>query len=118
MKNSININWGRYGRDLETLYNKVKKYKSEYTGVYGIPMGGQLIAMYLSNKLKLPLLLKPTSKCLIVDDISDTGFTLSTYINKYVTATLYKTPWTKTNPNFSVRVIKKSKKEWVVFPYE
>jgi hypoxanthine phosphoribosyltransferase/molybdopterin converting factor small subunit len=59
---------------------------------------------------------------LIVDDVSDTGLTLSTAINalelyspkKIRTATLYIKPWTKLIPDYYSRISSR----WIVFPWE
>lgn len=53
-----------------------------FDGVYGIPAGGQVIAVCLHYRLGLPLLLAPTRKSLVTDDIVDTGRTMQHYIDK------------------------------------
>lgn len=49
----------------------------DFSGVYGIPRGGSVLAAWLSHKLYLPLLFEPKPGCIIVDDICDSGTTLA-----------------------------------------
>ena len=115
-KGQIILTWGAYGVIVNELVKKIKSGKERYDGIFGIPRGGLSVAVALSHQLNLPLLLYPTEKSLVVDDISDTGKTLQSYKNKSI-ATLYTTKWTKTKPNYYVGE-KFSKKEWIVFPWE
>ena len=62
----------------------------ECGAIYGLPRGGLPIAVSLSHKLKLPLLMNyadrklvTDKKILVVDDIADTGNTLKDFQNKH-----------------------------------
>ena len=46
------------------------------SGVYGIPRGGLFLAVALSYRMGLPLLRDPARRCIIVDDLFDTGESL------------------------------------------
>jgi len=48
-------------------FSRQIKVKS-YSGIYGIIIGGIIIAILLSYKTNIPLLLEPQGNCLIVDD--------------------------------------------------
>lgn len=98
------------------LVDRIKESKIKFDGVYGVPRGGLAIALHLSHHLDIPILLYPTKNTLVVDEISDTGKTLSSHKNKKI-ACLYSTPWTKTEPDFFINV-KGSKDEWIIFPWE
>lgn len=111
--NKIYIDWEDFGLLIDQL---AKKIKGKFDGIYGIPRGGLMIAVPLSHKLKLPLLLYPTKNSLVVDDISDTGKTLKRYEYKKI-ACLFSTDWTETKPDWYTSV-KLSKKDWIVFPWE
>lgn len=54
-------------------------------GIYGIPRGGLPLAVLLSNRLSLPLLMAPTKQCIVVDDIFDTGVLGRVLVDKYCT---------------------------------
>ena len=86
-------------------------------GVYGIPKGGLPLAVKLCNKLDVPLILdknKITDKTLVVDDISDTGKTLKSFID-HLNCTIFIHEGTNAYPDFWLR---KKYKEWIVFPWE
>ena len=86
------------------------------SGIYGVPRGGLCLAVALSHKLDIQLIDKPSKNSLIVDDIFETGFTLSNFkhiegVNFFVLVSKKKPIWWNT-VNLSY------KKEWVVFPWE
>ncbi len=53
-----------------------------FDGVYGIPAGGTVFAVCLHYRLDLPLLLAPTKRSIIAEDIVDTGKTILHYIEQ------------------------------------
>jgi uncharacterized protein len=111
-----NITWNVFETMLNELARKIKKSNIKFDGVYGIPRGGLPIAVCLSHKLDIPLLVKPTKNALIVDDISDNGNNLNSFKNNNI-ATLFVTDWTITKPKFWVKK-KLNKEEWIIFPWE
>ena len=117
----IKLTWD----DVENYVDEVVNIYSgnDIPGVYGFPRGGLIIAVMLSHRLNIPLLISPVEKCIIVDDICDSGETLIHYwknsssLNKpryHITTMMYKygaivTPeyfWGKKEDN------------WIVFPWE
>jgi len=81
--------------------------------IYGIPRGGVPVAFELGSFLGLPLVEKPDQHSLIVDDIADSGKTISRF-PKHITATLFLKPHCKVKPNFYA----KNTNAWVQFPWE
>ena len=75
MKNLINISFNQYDKDIDILIEKLKNNGISYTGVYGVPRGGYYPAIHIANALNLPVLTQPIEKCLVVDDILDSGKT-------------------------------------------
>jgi hypoxanthine phosphoribosyltransferase len=73
------VEWVEY-----TVTNLPKKPKNGYKGVYGVPRGGLTLAVALSNRLNIPLLMAPDDNIIIVDDIWDTGKTLLPLYERYV----------------------------------
>lgn len=53
-----------------------------FDGIYGIEEGGSVLRACLHYRLGLPSLLAPTRRSLIVDDIADSGKTLSHYSDR------------------------------------
>ena len=88
-----------------------------FSGIYGFPRGGLVLAVKLSHILKLPLLMAPSPGCIVCDDISDSGYTLKKYSNcNYYTATLIMREGTQTVPEFvGEKVIEDN---WILFPWE
>ena len=84
------IDWVEIQDWVDILSEKIKG--KNYTGIYGIPRGGIIIATLLSYRTGLPLLLAPQSNCLIVDDDASTGITLLPYCNRFDIALMYKNP--------------------------
>jgi uncharacterized protein len=115
-KKKIYISWKKLNIMVDKLVKKIKKSKVTFDGIYGIPRGGLPLAVMLSYRLDLPVLLYPTKESLVVDDISDNGFTLERMKNKKI-ATIYSTSWTITKPTWFIEM-KKSEDEWLVFPWE
>ena len=101
-----------------------KHYKdANVSGVYGIPRGGMILAVYLSYKMNIPLLLAPYENCIIIDDISDSGETLKHYrynssgqeSHKYHIVTMYYNESSAVKPDY-FRYYKTDK--WIVYPWE
>lgn len=112
--------------DMEMLVRKLKEYVENsqpplfvsggFDGVYGIPAGGLVLAVYLHYRLKLPLMLAPTESSLVVDDIVDTGFTMSHYISKgNFTVALFSKVGCRWKPNIWLR---EKTDKWIRFPWE
>ena len=109
----------------QLTWNDVDKFISElsihyrdweFTGVYGIPRGGSVLAVMVSHALNIPCLFAPCKGCLVVDDISDSGLTLLHFREKgYEIATMFCKKETVVVPNFYTGT---KTDEWIVFPWE
>jgi uncharacterized protein len=114
--NKIIISWQKIDSMISMLVEDIKLSNINFDGVYGIPRGGLPLAVMISYRLDIPVLFYPTKNSLVVDDISDNGFTLQRMKNKKI-ATLYSTDWTIVKPDWFIEK-KKSKDDWLVFPWE
>ena len=114
------ISWGDTDSLINTLYTQIKESKIEYTKIYGISRGGLIPAVSLSHRLELPLIDKlsiPDRSILIVDDIADSGKTLSQFMYHNHIAVLFCRQHTSTViPKYIGKNITHSK--WIVFPWE
>lgn len=121
--NKVFVTW----EEVETFIDQVGKYiwlnNKHYTGVYGVPRGGIVLATMLSYNLDIPLLLAPIKGCLIIDDIADTGKSLCHYrdtetnFNKYDIITMYYADWNSSVvPDLYFKL--KEEDTWIVFPWE
>ena len=106
--------WGEFDQSVEFIANKCNS--RELSGIYGVPRGGLCLAVALSHKLNIQLIDKPIKNSLIVDDVFETGHTLSNFKNiegaNFFVLVSKKKPiwWDTVNLNY--------KKEWIVFPWE
>ena len=84
--------------------------------IYGIPRGGLVLATYLSYRLDIPLTQKITSAfTLIVDDIADTGKTLSRMPLDNRKVTIYYHKQSIIKPYIWIY---EKKEEFIKFPWE
>ena len=125
----IKYTWKQIKEDTDKLtlwINKYQKKNEKFTSIYGIPRGGIIPAVILSHKTSIPFtsyLTPQTRKLLIVDDISDSGHTLTNIFLKqlkpdfqWISITLWIMKETKYLPSSFCR--QKNKNEWIVFPWE
>ena len=121
MNMKINVSW----QNVEEYIKKVsEKYcDMEISGVYGIPRGGLILAVLISHKLNIPLLLAPTDNCIIVDDICDSGESLLHFYknssgnkaNKYHITTMFYKENKLVKPEFYMY---EKEDKWIVYPWE
>ena len=123
MKEFISWEQYQYAIDRMVLYYKQSTRISECGAVYGLPRGGLPIAVSLSHKLDLPLLMNyydrkivTDKKILVVDDIADTGNTLKDFDNDHnLLFTIHYHSQSVTKPDFWVW---DKKDKWIVYPWE
>ena len=116
------ITWDKYQADIEVLAQQIDfdmcKMREKFTGIYGIPRGGLVVAVSLSHILGLPLIRdieKVTESVLIVDDLVDTGKQMLKYNElRHSIATLYRKDCTMVEPDYSVETINAH----IIFPWE
>ena len=110
--------------DVEGFVDHVVDNVDNITGVYGLPRGGLVLAVMLSHRLHVPMLMSPTPGCLIVDDICDSGESLLHYVknssgegtNQYRIATMFYKP-NRLGITPDIWGAEKDNK-WIVFPWE
>ena len=121
MNNNVkHVDWEQVETFLDEISVISDLYNLNFTGVYGLPRGGLVLAVMLSHRLSIPLLLAPCESCLIVDDIADTGISLEHYdIDKnekqYYITTMYYHRQSKVVPDFYVY---EKTDNWIKFPWE
>ena len=71
--------------DCQKLANKINDWPHNYKAIHGIPQGGTAVALELGHLLGLPVIeenqlnARPADHVLIVDDLVDSGTTISRY---------------------------------------
>lgn len=115
------VSWNEVKQYIDKLANQIKEFETSFSGIYGIPRGGLILAVLLSHKTGLPLLAAPAENCIIIDDIADSGRTLihftdnDTQFNKYYITTMFYHERSMVKPDFYLY----SKKDtWITFPWE
>ena len=106
--------WGDFDKSVVQIANKCMSL--EFSGIYGIPRGGLCLAVALSHKLKIELISEPIKNSLIVDDVYETGLTLTTF--KDIEGAMFFVLFSKIKPTWWNTVFISKKSEWIVFPWE
>ena len=111
------ITWDCFDLAVQKILHFIKTEKKQYKSIYGIPRGGIPLAIRLSHELDLPLLMGGVdSNTLVVDDIADSGFALTPFIerSKCDTITICRKNWCPVKPTYWVY----DTESWVHFPWE
>ena len=120
-ENSEEMSWMMFELLVHELADKIRKSNVRIQSVFGIARGGLTIAIRLSHMLNLSYstyeLISP--RTILLDDISDSGRTLSVYKKTFPLSPTATLIWKTTSifkPDFYA--IEKSDDRWVVFPWE
>ena len=106
--------WSEFDKSVEEIAHKCRF--NEFSGIYGVPRGGLCLAVALSHKLKIDLISKPIKNSLIVDDVYETGLTLTTF--KDIEGAMFFVLFSKIKPTWWNTVFISDKSKWIVFPWE
>ncbi len=108
------FSWSEFDKSVEQIANKCSFKK--FSGIYGVPRGGLCLAVALSHKLKIKLISEPIKNSLIVDDVYETGLTLTNF--KDIEGAMFFVLFSKIKPIWWNTVFISKKSEWIVFPWE
>ena len=112
----ISVSWWDINDLVRDLAGKIPFEVPLADSIYGIPRGGLIPAVMLSHLTGLPLVQTIGENTLVVDDMTDSGVTMSKMPGQW-TATLFHKPHTSTFiPNVYSRLHEGD--EWLVFPWE
>lgn len=127
--------WEEFETDARKIADTIKSWDKEFPHIYGLSRGGLTLAVRLSHLLlpdhkrkllsfsrfsiitQLPESLeKFQDSILIVDDIADTGETLSLFKeHNFFIVTLFKHPQSIVTPDIWIR---EKDSRWIEFPWE
>jgi hypoxanthine phosphoribosyltransferase len=113
-----NYTWSEFDEDIDKIVEWTKLF--EFDNIYGIPRGGLVVAVALSHKIEIPVILDSkdiTNKTLVVDDIVDSGKTVSKLFEGDKIAMVASLFYDK-NTIYIPQFVPNLKEEWVVFPWE
>ena len=114
LDNKIYLSWDDITRDVQTLCEKIFIDYPNIDSVMGLPRGGMIPAVLISHELDLPFVLHPGKNTLVVDDINDTGHTLSKAPGAYW-AVLHNKPTSKFKDCIYAKEVGD---QWIVYPWE
>ena len=121
------ISWKEYDDYINRIDDWIAQQECyedlELGAVYGLPRGGLPIAVSLSHRLNLPLLMNyydrkvvTNKNILVVDDIADTGETLEDFDNKHnVICTFHYHKQSLVKPDY---YCEEKGDDWIVYPWE
>ena len=109
------LSWAQFDQAVAQLASRFAD--AELTGVYGVPRGGLCLAVALSHAMERPLLSSPDRSALIVDDVYETGRTL-TAVHDQVPQASFAVWVSKGTPDWWTAALVADSSEWVVFPWE
>ena len=114
--NKIQVSWWDMQDLIKDLAKKIPFEVPLADSIYGIPRGGLIPAVILSHRLQMPLVETIGRNTLVIDDMSDSGATLSKMPGQF-TAVLFHKPHTSCfTPNVWSKLHEGD--EWLVFPWE
>ena len=114
MSKKVYLEWSEIHECVKMLCYKIFMDYPNIDSVMGLPRGGLIPAVLISHELGLPYVIHPGKNTLVVDDINDTGHTLSKAPGVYH-AVLHHKPTSKFKPNFYAKEVGE---EWLVYPWE
>ena len=116
VKHSVeSVSWAEVEILVDEIVADIKrKYKSiPFHSIFGVPRGGLIVAVLLSHRLSIPVVVEPNWRSLVVDDVVDTGEALKGY-EGHTIAVLHAKPWCKIKPDFCGAITE----AWTHYPWE
>lgn len=110
------LSWEDIEDMVKVLAKNIEEAPVIVDSIYGIPRGGLIPATLLSHKLNIPMVEFPTENTLIVDDIVDSGLTLSRYAKYPFACLVYKPLTSHLIPTFFA--LNYVADYWINFPWE
>ena len=110
----VYLEWSEIHECVNILCKKVITECPIIDSVMGLPRGGMIPSVMISHELNLPFVLHPGKNTLVVDDINDTGETLSKAPGAYW-AVLHHKPTSKFTPTLYAKEVND---QWIVYPWE
>lgn len=109
----IYMTWKEFDQAISHLMRKL--IGVSFDSFYGIPRGGLVVAVALSNHMGKPLLREPEIRTVIVDDICDTGMTMRRY-SSFTRVVLVAKRCSKRFVDYYYIIAQEN--QWIVFPWE
>ena len=115
-RNKILLDWEEIDRLVNILCEKITTEIPSIDSVMGLPRGGLIPAVMVSHRLSLPLVTLPEPHTLVIDDIADSGITLTNTPGIYTAVLHYKPHTSVFKPNLYSLLYKGD--DYIVYPWE
>ena len=116
MSNKVYLEWSEIHECVNMLCKQIITDYPNIDSVMGLPRGGLIPAVLLSHEIGLPYVQHPGKNTLVVDDICDSGVTLSKAPGAYYAVLHYKPRTSCFIPNIYGEVHMGD--EWIIYPWE
>lgn len=111
----INYTYNKFVLDVKKIVDWIKRSNKSYSGIYPVLSGGSVLAVKLSEGLRLPVITKIGKNILVVDDIVDSGRTRQEFMdNDFVSLHVKKNTPENLYPTFFCNVAD----DWVHYWWE
>lgn len=119
------VTWAEVDGLASLISRQIAESDRNYSGLLGISGGGLILSVLLSKKLDISLLNTPQNRCIIVDEVADTGKRLRKLYDNHVstihggtiyTATFFERQKSTFSPDFVGRTARYE--DWIVFPWD
>ena len=115
----VYLSWSDVEELVQTLAQSVDDHLEGVKFIHGLERGGMIPAVMLSHLLNIPYTHQPhyhQTECLIVDDICDSGETLTKW-RDHSTAVLHYKPHTSCYTP-TIWVTTHDTDSWIIYPWE
>ena len=115
----VYLSWSDVEGVVQELAHGITNHLTDINYIHGLERGGMIPAVMLSHLLNIPYTHQPhyhPNQCLIVDDICDSGETLSKW-GGYATAVLHYKPHTSCCVP-TIWSVKHDEDSWIIYPWE
>ena len=116
VENKIYLSWDDVNSLVDILCHKALISGIQFTSVFGLKRGGLIPAVMVSHKLDLPWSDVILPKTLVIDDICDSGKTLSDLAGGYSAVLHYKPHTSLYIPD--IYAVVHEGDEWIIYPWE
>lgn len=112
----IKFTWQQFDEAVDKIIAKLGNVRPAC--VYGVPRGGLILAVVLSERLGIPYTKVPSSGMLWCDDIVDTGKTYEESFEMFPNAVYCALICKKPEKDLIYAENFVGRKEWILFPWE
>tara|TARA_Y100000766_G_C18787620_1_gene546519 strand:- start:608 stop:1000 length:393 start_codon:yes stop_codon:yes gene_type:complete len=115
LKDKLYLSWNDIERSVDELCVKIQESLLPINSIHGLARGGYIPAVMISHKLNIPYSTTVLRDTLVIDDICDSGETLTKAPGLYHAVLHYKPHTSVIEPTLWAGLMGD---EWIVYPWE